>query len=223
MNRNFAFRLCGELAKTGTNLYCGISTGNLTMTCINAGIELIDMTSSIISWGSERNRTRIMQESLNETTKNYERLKEDDRRRVDLVIGQEMEASRYRLEKLRIELEKERSLLMNQIEQLSLEENSKAELLMRKSELTARIRIRVKDTIPKSAFLTKKASLHSPARSAPAAAPQVVSAALFEWRPSSDRIGTCCPPEAESGLPRAIELGRCPLAGSKRCVAFFLR
>ena len=85
------------------------------MTCINAGIELNDMTSSIISWGSERNRTRIMQESLNETTKNYERLKEDDRRRVDLVIGQEMEASRYRLEKLRIELEKERSLLMNQI------------------------------------------------------------------------------------------------------------
>ena len=156
MNRNFAFRLCGELAKTGTNLYCGISTGNLTITCINAGIELIDMTSSIISWGSERNRTRIMQESLNETTKNYERLKEDDRRRVDLVIGQEMGASRYRLEKLRIELEKERSLLMNQIEQLSLEENSKAELLMRKSELTARIRIRVKDTIDLVSELIEK-------------------------------------------------------------------
>lgn len=147
MNRNFAFRLCGELAKTGSNLSYGVSTGNLAMTCINAGIELIDMTSSIISWGSERNRTKIMQESLNETVKNYERLKEQDRRRVNLVIEQEKDASRYRLERLRIELEKERSLLMNQIEQLSREENSKAELLMRKSELTARIRIRVKNTI----------------------------------------------------------------------------
>ena len=44
-------------------------------------------------------------------------------------------------------MEKERSLLMNQIEQLSLEANSKAELLMRKSELTSRIRIKVKNTI----------------------------------------------------------------------------
>lgn len=147
MNRNFAFRLCGELAKTGANLSYGVSTGNLAMTCINAGIELIDMTSSIISWDSERQRTKIMQESLNETIKNYGRLKEEERRRVNFVIEQEKDASRYRLEQLRIELEKERSLLMNQIEQLSLEANSKAELLMRKSELTSRIRIKVKNTI----------------------------------------------------------------------------
>lgn len=147
MNRNFAFRLCGELAKTGANLYYGVSTGNLAMTCINAGIELIDMTSSIISWGSERNRTKIMQEALDETAEKYEQLKEAERRRVDLVVEQEKAASRYRLDKLRIELENERSLLMNQIEQLSAEANNKAELLMRKSELTARIRIRVKDTI----------------------------------------------------------------------------
>ena len=156
MNRNFAFRLCGELAKTGADLYYGVSTGNLAITCINAGIELIDMTTSIVSWGSERNRTEIMQESLDETIKNYERLKEAERRRSEHVIEQEKEASQYRLEKLRIELEKERSLLMDQIEQLSAEENSKAELLMRKSELTARIRIRVKDTIDLVTMLIEK-------------------------------------------------------------------
>lgn len=156
MNRNFAFRLCGELAKTGANLYYGVSTGNLAMTCINAGIELIDMTASIVSGGSERNRTRIMQESLNDTIENYERLKEADRRRVDLVIGQEKKESRYRLEKLKIELEKERSLLMNQLEQLSVETSSQAELFMRKSELTARIRKRVKDTIDLVSMLLEK-------------------------------------------------------------------
>lgn len=156
MNRNFAFRLCGELAKTGENLYYGVSTGNLAMTCINAGIELIDMAASIVSWGSERNRTKIMQEARNETIDHYERLKEAKRRRVDLVIEQEKEASRYRLEKLRIELEKERSLLMDQIEQLSVEANNKAELLMRKSELIARIRIRVKDTIDLVSVLIEK-------------------------------------------------------------------
>lgn len=147
MNRNFAFRLCGELSKTGANLYYGVSTGNLAMTCINAGIELIDMTSSIISWGSEHNRTKVMQATLDETLEKQERLKETERDRADSIVKMEQEKSQCRLNKLKIELEKDRHVLLEKLEQMTAESNSEMDLYLRRSELTARIRLRVKDTI----------------------------------------------------------------------------
>lgn len=58
MNRKFAFRLCGELAETSQNLYYGVNTGNLVLTCINAAIELLDMSGSIYSWNAEKNVLR---------------------------------------------------------------------------------------------------------------------------------------------------------------------
>ena len=147
MNRNFAFRLCGELGDTCLNLYSGVSMGNITLVCINAGIELINMTSSIIAWNSERDRTETMQTTLDEILNNYESMKKCDQKKAEIEVKKEKEKSNYRLEKLKLELEKDRDTLMDRIEQLSTQSNNKMEIYIRKSKLTERVRISVKETI----------------------------------------------------------------------------
>ena len=147
MNRNFAFRLCGELAETGSSLYYSVSTGNLALTCINAGIELINLGSSIISWNAERNRTKIMQQSLADSVKKLDKLKKIKQETVEASLEKAKEDMQQRLELLRIELEKNRFTLMNEIESRTAKLNQDMELHFSNMEIIKTIRLKVKETI----------------------------------------------------------------------------
>ena len=146
MNRNFAFRLCGELANTSANLYYGVSTGNLALTCINAGIELINLGSSIVTWNAERKRTKILQQSLNASIQQYERLKEIEKERVLASIQKEREEMQNRLELLRIELQKNRSDLMNELEIATTQLHQDIDIHFTNDEIIKTIRLKVKET-----------------------------------------------------------------------------
>lgn len=147
MNQNFAFKLCGELCNTGINLAYAVSTGNTAMVCLNAGIELLDMTSSLISYSAERNRTKQMQSAYQENKLKYEKLRDATQKQAKIIITQEKNISQLRIERLKRDLINERNILMQKLEQASAELQSINEFTIRKSELASKLRIKVKDTI----------------------------------------------------------------------------
>lgn len=160
MNRKFAFRLCGELAETGQNLYYGVNTGNLVLTCINAAIELLDMSGSIYSWNAEKKRTQIMKKTLYEAEGKYEHLKEEAKRQADFIVEKEREKSQLRLKALKNELENSRIELEKKIEEYSTKVNYDADIYIKKSKLCAKIRLQLGDTIDIITMQIKKQKLN---------------------------------------------------------------
>lgn len=162
MNKNFAFKLCGELCNTGINLAYSVSTGNTAMVCLKAGIDLLDMTSSLISCSAESNKTKQMQSAYQENEIEYEKLRTATRKQTEIIISREKNASQIRIGRLKAELDKELTILNQKMEQASAELKSTNEFTIRRSELASRIRIKVKEAIDEVSNLLEQYTKENP-------------------------------------------------------------
>lgn len=151
MNSNTAFRFIGKLSNDTMRCALNINSGNVVCACIDAGIALIDMASSIISYSSECKRTSILRNNIYES-----------KALLDLMVKQHQQASE-------IEIQNANQLLVKGLEILKLElskeyeeicltiENEKNRLMRnlefekKRTQIVDNVRFMIKDTITISA------------------------------------------------------------------------
>lgn len=147
MNRSFAFKLCGELADLGMKLSYSMAAGDTALTCVTAGVELLDMTSSLVSFFSARSRTTDMMRDFQFEQAQYQKMMAAKMNQAEAVLAAEERLSNARIQALKVELEQERNMLMMQLEEASNKNQVSFAYQMRKNELIKKIRDCMKETI----------------------------------------------------------------------------
>ena len=147
MKNAVAFRFIGKLSNDTMRCAMNINSGNVVCACIDAGIALIDMASSVISYSNECKRTNILRQQIYES-----------KALLDLMVAQQQKAAE-------IEIQNANQLLVNGLEKLKLElskeyeaiclnvENQKNQLIQgmeferKRNQIVDNVRLMIKDTL----------------------------------------------------------------------------
>lgn len=162
MNRNFAFKLCGELSRTAINLSPAVSAGNTAKVCLDAGIELLEMTSSLISYCEERNRTKLKESAYRDNKLKYEKLRDEEYKQANIFIKREENDCRRRIELLKIDLEKENHELKQKLELASALLQYSSEDQAKMNKRVSKIRSMTKAAIDLVSIQLKQFSVEKP-------------------------------------------------------------
>lgn len=116
MTNSTAFRFIGKISNDTLRCAMNVNSGNAVCACIDAGVALIDMASSIITFSSECNRTDILRKHTYESKILLDTLvsqtrslneEEIEKKKLLLISG---------LKKVKLELQKEYEIVCLDIE-----------------------------------------------------------------------------------------------------------
>lgn len=142
-----AFRFIGRLSNDAMRCATNNSSGNVVCACIDAGVALIDMASSTISYSTECKRSSILKHQIYES-----------KVLLDLMVGQhhvitELEIQNANqllvrgLEKLKLELSKEYEAVCLNIESQKNHLIQNLEFDRKQNQIVDNVRLMIKDTL----------------------------------------------------------------------------
>ncbi|MGC7872081.1 hypothetical protein ACPUYX_11195 [Desulfosporosinus sp. SYSU MS00001] len=146
-----AFKFIGKLSTDVMRCTMNINSGNVVCACIDAGIALIDMTSSIISYSSECKRTSILRHQIYESKALLDLTVEQHRRAAELEIQNKNQLLLSGLQKLKLELSKEYEAICLNIESQKNQLIQSIEFERKRNQIVDNVRLMIKDTLTISA------------------------------------------------------------------------
>lgn len=147
MNSDLAFRFLGKLSNDSIRCAQNIESGNVVCACIDAGIALIDMTSSIISYSSECKRTNMLKEQIYESKALLDIAVEKHRKNIEMEIEAANELLIKGLERMKLELSTEYELMCSYVEGQMNYINQNIEFERKRNSIAEKVRHMIKDTI----------------------------------------------------------------------------
>lgn len=147
MRSDMAFRFLGKLSTTAIRCVNNINSGNVVCACIDAGISLIDMTSSIISCSNEFNRTTILKNQIYESKVMLDNFVNQCEKTAQLEIEYEMLLMIKTLDKVKLELKREEENMRLQVSEEKIKVIASIEFETKRNKAVQKVRLMIKDTI----------------------------------------------------------------------------
>ncbi|MDN4066656.1 hypothetical protein QYF50_02015 [Paenibacillus vini] len=147
MRSNVAFKFIGRLSKGSVGHIAKVQPMNAALACIDAGIELIDMTSSIISYANEAKNTSIISQQITRNKLLLDDMVNQHKKAAEQEIIMAERLSLQRLEKLKLELSTEYEIICKHMD------NQKGKLALdieydaKQSRIVERVRLTIKESL----------------------------------------------------------------------------
>ena len=147
MNSTAAFKFIGKLSDSTIRCARHINSGNAVCACIDAGVALIDMTSSIIQYSNECKRTDLLRKQVYESKVLLDLMVEQEKRNAEIEIEKANQILIRGLDKLKLELSKEYEVICLGVEQQKNKLSQDMEFDRERNEIFGNVRLMIKDSL----------------------------------------------------------------------------
>lgn len=147
MRKGAAFRFFGSISSSVMFASANVSSGNVVYACIDAGIALIDMTSSIIACMSEFERTRILSDQMSDRKKGLNRVLQIEKEQSEEAIKRAKEILLKQLEQKKLELNQQYEIMRKHTEAEILAFKNTLELDQKRTAIITKVRLMSQDAI----------------------------------------------------------------------------
>lgn len=147
MRKGAAFRFIGSLSSSVIRASSNTSSGNVVYACIDAGIALIDMTSSVIGCMSEFERTKILSSQLRNQKRGLDKIVQIEKERSEEELKLAKESLLKQLEQKKLELNRQYEIMRKQTEAEILAFSNTLELDQKRIAIITKVRLMSQDAI----------------------------------------------------------------------------
>lgn len=147
MKSAVAFRFIGKLSNDAMRCAMNINSGNVVCACIDAGVALIDMASSIISYSNECKRTGILRYQIYESKALLDLMVEQHQKTAEIEIDKANQLLISGLKKLKLELANEYEAICLNVESQKSQLNQNTDFERKRTQIVDNVRLMIKDTL----------------------------------------------------------------------------
>ncbi|MNB92465.1 hypothetical protein D3C75_395690 [compost metagenome] len=147
MGSNAAFKFIGKLSTGNVGQLARITPMYAALACINAGIALIDMTSSIISYSNEAKNTAIMGRQISRNKVLLDEMVNQHKEATEQEVAGAERLSLQKLEKLKLELSKEYEIICKHVDSQKQKLALDIEYDAKQSRIMERVRLAIKQSL----------------------------------------------------------------------------